>query len=386
MPTWYTTVGESADAAGGPGDVWAEYFAAPVPTGGVNWDAYTHEELHDMLWQDADVADVGTVAEQWRRHSVELAAQAAELRDQQAALRAGWEGEAAELAGTALGELADRLDAIGAHAEAGRQAAQDAADALARARAAMPPPTGAPGGPETPAFPSLPTAPSVPYQAPTIPTWSTTPTVPTAPTTPSASSTPTWFFTFGAPPTTATGTAFGAAATGGISMYFTGSAASQAKSQAVQAMQGYESSLTGGSRSISSSTTFASRAYGVAGTPRADRTEAFAAGRHGGGGQGIPGAGASPGVPWEQLAGPAPLQPGPTAGVNPRVPTGVPLTPTTTPADPNAGRVVGQGGMAAPVSPRADGEGDRPHRNRMPVIDQELFKVEVPTIAPVIGS
>ncbi|WP_179118270.1 WXG100 family type VII secretion target [Saccharothrix sp. ALI-22-I] len=109
------TFGESTDAACGPGDVWAEHFAAPVPMGGVNWDAYTHEELHDMLWREADVADVGTVAEEWRRHSAELAGQATELRDQQAALRAGWEGDAAELAGAGLGELADRLDTISAH-------------------------------------------------------------------------------------------------------------------------------------------------------------------------------------------------------------------------------------------------------------------------------
>lgn len=35
-------------------DAWEEYFAGPVPPaeGGVNWEAYSHDELYQMLWQE----------------------------------------------------------------------------------------------------------------------------------------------------------------------------------------------------------------------------------------------------------------------------------------------------------------------------------------------
>src|SRR5690242_16826088 len=52
--------------------VWAQFFAAPVPPGATNWNAYTHQQLYDMLWQGADVGDVGTVAAEWGRHSSAL--------------------------------------------------------------------------------------------------------------------------------------------------------------------------------------------------------------------------------------------------------------------------------------------------------------------------
>jgi hypothetical protein len=124
-------------------DVWAEYYSAPMPPGETNWAAYSHEDLHRMLWQDADVAEVGAVADEWGRQHVALADHAAALRDQQGVLHATWDGEAGERAAVRLGELADRVDGISTQAGAAQRAAQDAGEALARARAMMPPPPAA---------------------------------------------------------------------------------------------------------------------------------------------------------------------------------------------------------------------------------------------------
>jgi hypothetical protein len=116
--------------------VWAEYFRSPAPPGGVNWNAYSHEELYDMLWQDADVGDVGTVAAEWGRHSGELNGYADALRRQAAALRENGQGRAADR----LAELSDRIWNAGARAGTVQKAASDAGDALATARSTMPPP------------------------------------------------------------------------------------------------------------------------------------------------------------------------------------------------------------------------------------------------------
>ena len=56
------------------------------PPDEINWEAYSHEELHRMLWQDADVADVSTVASEWTRHRAALDTHAEVLREQRTAL------------------------------------------------------------------------------------------------------------------------------------------------------------------------------------------------------------------------------------------------------------------------------------------------------------
>jgi hypothetical protein len=280
----------------------------------VNWDAYTHEELYRMLWQDADVGDVSEVAGEWRRHSAALADQADQLRRERTALLTGWSGDAAEQAAAGLGALAERLDGISARAAGGYQAAQEAADALAFARAVMP-------------------APSAP--------------------TPSGFS-----LTFGAPASDA----FGSVATGTSSLYFGSAAETQAKSQAVYAMQGYESSLAGSL--IPSGGTAAAHAYGS--VPPVT-----------GGGQ--------PGVPWERLVGraPVPLEPGPATGGAVRVATAGPSSPGPS-SDPVAARAAGQG-LCPPVGQPVAGDDDVQRQTRLPVIDQNLFTVTEPLIAPVIG-
>ena len=58
-----------------------------------------------MLWQDADVGDVGTVAAEWGRHSTALTDFADALRSQREELQSNWQGRAADLAADRLAEL-----------------------------------------------------------------------------------------------------------------------------------------------------------------------------------------------------------------------------------------------------------------------------------------
>ena len=408
-------------------------FPMPVsgsgePVEGVNWEAYTHEELHRMLWDQADVDEVTAIASEWHRHSTELAEQAARLRDQQTALREHWQGESAELAATRLGELAERVEGISARASANQQAAQRAAEALALARTMLPPPPGA-----TPAAPfAAPPAPTAPFAVPSAPAPSTTTpfaaapepfTLPSAPepfTPPSAPAAftpqaapvspftlpsapepialpsapaPTqpssggFYMLFGAPAVAPTGTgmapAFGSVATSGSSMYFNDFAANQAKAQAVQAMRVYESNLRGGEALVSVPGDVGSRTYGVAGSgqPTALR-----------GGSGAVADPRSGGVPWQRLVGPGVGQPQDVPGRGPSV--GARLT-AATPAfggaigapDHAAGRTTGAaGGMAPPVGQRGGSSDDEVHENRMPVLDHGLFAVNDRISAPVIGA
>jgi hypothetical protein len=189
-----------------------------------------------------------------------------------------------------------------------------------------------------------------------------------------ASSSPAWYMTFGAPPTTPTGSAFNSASTGGFSMYFGDVAAAQQKSQAVYTMRVYETSLRGGAGRIAPAGTTAARTYGV------DRTASVLAGGHTTG-TGTPSGG---GVPWDRLVGRAPLAPGPAVG-GAIVPGATPVGSGGMPAEPATGRAGHPGGMVPPVGTRT-AEDEEPHRNRMPVIDHQLFSVEVYTSGPVIGS
>src|SRR5262245_23211802 len=95
-----------------------------------------------MLWQDADVADVSTVATEWAKHHAALTTHAEVLREQCAALRDSWQGPGADEAVRRLSTMAARVEKIAELAHAGAQSAQEAADALAMARAMMPPPPG----------------------------------------------------------------------------------------------------------------------------------------------------------------------------------------------------------------------------------------------------
>jgi hypothetical protein len=331
----------------------------------INWEAYSHEELHRMLWQDADVADVSTVADEWTRHRAALDTHAEVLREQRAALLDGWHGDAAEEAAARLATLAERIEKISEFSAAGQKAAQDAADALAAARASMPPP---PDGTTMPAFAGLPTTQPAPF----------------APTPFALPSAPAPFALPSAPAPMALPTA-PAQPTSGFYFYFGAASADQQKADAVRAMQTYESRLNGSGRLIDdargtipqAAAPPAPKAAGTVKTP------------------------SSGGVPWQRLVGgggggsttrgpvigaatPAAqqLSPGMRAGVmfghavGPTI-TGTPIADTRSAAQ--------NGAMASPPG-GARKDDDQEHENQMPTLDHGLFVVTERVSPAVIGE
>jgi hypothetical protein len=379
-------------------------------SGEINWEAYSHEQLHRMLWQDADVADVSTVAEEWTRHREALDTHAAVLKEQRTALLDTWHGAAAEEAAARLTKLAERIERISAFAAAGQRAAQEAADALAAARAAMPPPP----EPTTPAFAAPFASPgpggaagapvpfaspdaSGPFAPPTAPAPFSLPTAPAPLTLPSASapfapapfslpSTPASFAlpSAPAPMTLPTAPTTPAGATGGFYFYFGAVSADQQKAEAVRAMQTYEQSLNGSGRLIDD-------ARGTIPQQQVDRPR--------------PSTTAPPvktpssgGVPWQRLVGGArgPVlsapaaqqtpQAQPTPGVRAGVMTGHALGPMVPGAPTTETRQGAPNGSMAPHATGARKDDDQEHENQMPTLDHGLFVVNERVSPAVIGE
>ncbi|MEU0883409.1 hypothetical protein ABZ345_32785 [Lentzea sp. NPDC005914] len=306
----------------------------------INWEAYSHEELHRMLWQDADVADVSTVADEWTRHREALDTHAAVLKEQRAALLNDWHGAAAEEAATRLTKLAERIEKLSEFSAAGEKAAQDAADALAEARAAMPPP---PAGTTMPALASQPSAPTMP-----------------------------------------------AGTTSGFYFYIGAASADQQKADAVRAMQTYESSLNGSGKLIDNARgTIPQQATAAAPPPvpvaPPVRTPS------------------SGGVPWQRLVGggsagtttrgpvigaAAPisqqtqLSPGMRSGVMAGHGIGPMAMGSTVPES----RSAAQGSGMAPGAGGARTDDDEEHENQMPTLDHGLFVVNDRVSPAVIGE
>ncbi|MGW6442908.1 hypothetical protein [Lentzea sp. NPDC055074] len=386
---------------------------------GINWEAYSHEELHRMLWQDADVADVSAVAGEWTRHRAALAAHAEVLRDQRAALTEGWTGAAAQEAAARLGALAERIEKISELAVAGQKAAQDSADALASARAAMPPPPGP--GTTVPAFAGLPSTPAPgvavppsapgalpgtpgPFALPSAPGVPALPgtlgpfalpgaagpfALPSAPGSLALSSAPAPFalpsaqapFALPSAPTMPAG------ASSGFYFYFGAASADQQKAQAVRAMQTYESSLNGSGRLIDDARASVPQAARTppgatpqaASTPRATSATPVRTPSSGG-------------VPWQRLVGGTPaatspvgqqLTPGMRAGVLLSPHGGLTATGTlTADARPSAQN----NAMGAPPASAARKDDDQEHENQMPTLDHDLFAVTERVSPAVIGE
>lgn len=344
---------------------------------GINWEAYSHEELHRMLWQDADVADVSAVAEEWTRHRAALASHAEVLREQRAALTEGWTGAAAEEAAARLGTLAQRIEKISELAVAGQKAAQDSADALASARASMPPPPGP--GVTMPAFAGLPSPPGpfapAPFALPGAPGAFALPSAPAsfAPAPFALPSAPAPFALPSAPTPSGSGFYF----------YFGAASADQQKAQAVRAMQTYESSLNGSGRIIDDARGAVPQA---AAPPRAAAVAQVKTPSSGG-------------VPWQRLVGGSTPARGPVAGAT--APVSQQLTPGM-----RAGVMFGQHGgtaaigiltaegrtsaqnnaMGAPPASGARKDEDQEHENQMPTLDHDLFAVTERVSPAVIGE
>ncbi|GGU24367.1 hypothetical protein [Lentzea flava] len=322
------------------------------PPSEINWEAYSHEELHRMLWQDADVADVSKVADEWTRHRAALDTHAEVLREQRTALLDGWQGTAAEEAAARLTALAERIEKISELAAAGQKAAQDSADALAAARAAMPPP---PDAATMPAFAGLPTVPSMPFTLPSAPAPMALPSAPTMP----------------------------AGATSGFYFYFGAVDADTQKAQAVRAMQTYESSLNGSGRLIDDARGNIPQAAPPPprAVPQPVRTPS------------------SGGVPWQRLVGGSAVSArGPVIGATPvnqqvspgmraGVMFGQPVGAAATGALTADTRTSGQNNaMAAPPAGGARKDEDQPHENQMPTLDHGLFVVDDRVSPAVIGE
>jgi hypothetical protein len=317
--------------------VWAEFFGSPTPPGGTNWNAYSHQQLYDMLWQDADVGDVGTVAAEWGRHSTALTEYADVLRGEAATLRSNWQGRAAELAADRLAELSDKIWNTGARAGTVQKAANDAGDALALARNTMPPP---PPDPMTLMTSAVGAGPMPPLSAVIV---------------------------------------------GGARLFTADAVAGASKAEAVRVMQRYESSLHDSSRQVvpAQSDATKSRAYQVDGLEGATSAAAVS-----GGGPSAGRGGAGGGAPWARLVGGAPPGPGGLVGIGPGPVQSVLAAERAALADLAARRAMGAGGFmpAAMAPPTADDEHDKRHQSRLPNVDNGLFTLDERASAPVIGG
>jgi hypothetical protein len=314
--------------------VWAAFFGSPTPPGGTNWNAYTHQQLYDMLWQEADVADVGTVAADWGRHSSALTEFADVLRGQNDELRANWQGRAADLAADRLGELSDKVWNAGARAGTVHKAAGDAADALALARNTMPPP---PPDPMTLATSAVGAGPMNPLAAILV---------------------------------------------GGARIFTADAVAGVSKAEAIRVMQRYETSLHNSSNQVVPAGPDATkpRQFEVDGS---DETTTAAAAS---GGSFLGAGGGTGGVPWSRLVGAQPGAGGAT-GVGPGPVQSVLAAESAALSDAAAKRAMGTGGYMAPMM-GAHGAGDeeRRHRRSLPNVDNGIFAVDERSSAAVIGG
>jgi hypothetical protein len=318
--------------------VWAAFFGAATPPGGTNWNAYSHQQLYDMLWQGADVGDVSAVAAEWGRHSTALTGFADALRGQGAALRSNWQGRAAELAADRLAQLSDQIWNVGARAGAVGKAVGGAGDALALARNTMPPP---PPDPLTLMTSAVGAGPMSPLAAVAV----------------------------------------------GATRLFTGDAtAGMAKAEAVRVMQRYEASLSNSGHQVVPAQADAtkSRTFQVDGATTSPA--AFAGGGSSGGG------GVAGGVPWAQLVGSAPggSGGGPVGvGIGPGPVQSVLAAEDAVQSELAAERAMGAGGFYPPMmgARRGNGDEDRPHRSTLPnVNDNGFFKPDERPTVPVIGD
>ncbi|AHH99290.1 WXG100 family type VII secretion target [Kutzneria albida] len=333
-------------------NVWEGYFGAPVPPGATNWNAYTHEQLYQMLWTNADPADVAAVSEEWGRHGTELRGHADSLREQRDALRANWSGQAAELASDRIGALGERAADSGARAGTVQQAAGSAGEALATARSSMPRPPGDPTG--------LALASGLAGAAAGAAVGGVVGAGAAG---------------VGAAPGAAIGAAVGAVAGAGGSMFLANVAAAERKAEAVHVMQRYEQSLASSGQAIAPAAARSSTVDSQQGAV----AETGLAGYAGGGGSAGGG-----GVPWRQLVGASPLGAGqlgagPAAGFGGAFERAL-LARAGAPPGP-----VGASGGMPPGGARGRGEREEQHRNRMPTVDNQLFALDEQVTNPVIG-
>ncbi|HEY4019245.1 MAG TPA: hypothetical protein VGM75_11195 [Pseudonocardiaceae bacterium] len=323
-------------------NVWEGYFGVPIPPGTTNWNAYSHQQLYDMLWNGhADVGDVSSVADEWGRHSSGLADNANALHSQQSTLQENWSGAAAQPAAARIGQLSTQSSDIGARAATVQQSTQNAGDSLAVARNTMPPPPGDPtglaiAGAAAGAGVGALIGGALGAAAGGI----------------------------GAGPGALMGAAIGAVAGGGASLFLASVAAAEQKAQAVHVMQTYETGLTHSSTAVAAAT----------GSAAAGSGSTSVSGYVGPSTGGVGG-----GVPWNRLVGASPLSTAVNAG---RDVSGIGMLGSgltgqyAASAEELAGEsALGQEGMAPGMGRTGRREEDREHDSALPTVDQKLFDV-----------
>lgn len=326
-------------------NVWEGYFGSPIPPEGTNWNAYTHEQLYAMVWENADVADVTGVADEWGRHSTELAGHADAMQRHRAEMGTHWTSESADAATSRLGRIGDRTSGVGERASTVSHAAQNAGDALASARNSMPPPpgdaTGAVMGTGVAGAGAGAVVGGVIGAA---------------------------AGGVGAVPGAMIGAAVGAAAAGGTSMFLASANAAEKKAEAVHVMSQYEAALRRSSAAIA-----------PAGAQGSDWGSAPAS-TSAAGFSGAGGAATGGGSPWAKLVGGA----DPLGGAG-RAGAGLGLFGARGVFGGLGASGAGAHG-AAPARGAAGGDDDEQvHENKLPTIDQGLFDDDRPASAPVIG-
>ncbi|WP_409466041.1 WXG100 family type VII secretion target [Amycolatopsis sp. GA6-003] len=108
-----------------------------------NFAGYTHQQLYAML-QAGDPTTARTAAEQWNSASRGLYDQAENLSDQLTDFSSAWTGGAADQYRTMMTDLVGGIRKVAVTAQGMRDMLEDAADALAKAKAEMPPPVAVP--------------------------------------------------------------------------------------------------------------------------------------------------------------------------------------------------------------------------------------------------
>ncbi|HEY2057281.1 WXG100 family type VII secretion target [Amycolatopsis sp. NBC_01480] len=332
-------------------NVWEGYFGAPVPPGGTNWNAYSHQQLYQMLWDNADVGDVSTVAAEWQRHGSEMSSHAETLRGQQGSLRENWTGDAADHASGRLGQLGERADSAGTRAGTVGHATQQAGDSLAVARNTMPKPPGDPTGQAVAAAAAGGAAGAVIGGVLGAGAGG-----------------------IGAGPGALMGAAIGAVAGGGASLFLSSVQASEKKAEAVHVMERYETGLHSSSRAITPGGGTTVDSYGADDSTSASSYIGSTAGSTTGG------------MPWPQSSASS-LDPNLTAGLR----SGLEMETTmlarnAAMAEMAAARAASGSGMLPPGGrPNGSEEEEQEHQNKMPVLDQALLAPEELTSSPVIG-
>ncbi|MEV0051211.1 hypothetical protein AB0H34_12025 [Saccharopolyspora shandongensis] len=325
-------------------NVWEGYFGSPIPPEGTNWNSYSHEQLYQMLWDNADVGDVSAVATEWGRHSSELTDHAESMRQQRTAMQTNWTSSSADLATERLGSIGERTDDISTRAATTQQATQEAGDALSVARNTMPPPPGDPTGGAVASAAAGAGAGAV-----------------------IGGLIGAGAGGVGAGPGALMGAAIGAVAAGGGSLFLANVAAAEKKAQAVHVMQQYEANLLNSSKTIAPAGSTEALAFGA---PASTSAAGFGGAAGGAGG----------GTPWGKLVGAGPLE----AGLRGGAAGGALLAGSGSMAG-LAGRGGSGGGMAPGGARRGEEEEEQLHQNRMPTVDQKLFADDRPASAPVIG-